>query len=57
MEDIKKGVFNKFLIIEAWPDEGSFDIKAHFTVDVFMKEKEKHILIEKKDMVVTPVKE
>lgn len=56
-EALKKGAFSAFLVIETKPPNwGPLDIKAHFTVDVFMKEEEKHILIEKKDMVITPLK-
>ena len=56
-EDIKNGAFDRFLIIETEQDEGSFDLKAHFTVDVSMREKQRHLLIEKKDMIIKPVQE
>jgi hypothetical protein len=55
LADIKQGMFDSFLVIETWPEEGPFDIRAYLTIDLFMKEKPKRILIEKKDMVITPV--
>lgn len=56
-EMIKKGLFTDFLIIETEAGWGPLDIKADFTIDVLMEENPKHVVIEKKDMVITPLKE
>ena len=57
IDDIKKeGFFNKFLVIETWPEEGTFDITVKFTLENLMEEKPKHILIKKKDITIAPIK-
>jgi hypothetical protein len=59
VDDIKnkEGLFEKFLVIETVKGEGKFDIKAYFEIDVPMEDKTEHIVLEKKDMVITALKE
>jgi hypothetical protein len=55
-DDVRMGAFRDFIVIEVRPDWGALDVKVDLAIDVFMKEEENHILIEKKDMVITPLK-
>jgi hypothetical protein len=55
-EDVRKGTLSDFLIIEARPDWGDFDIKADFSIDVYMEDEERHLLLGKKDMHIIPGK-
>lgn len=57
VNDIKKqNLFNNFLTIKTWPEDGEFDITVYFTLENAMEEKPKHMSIKKKDMTISPIK-
>jgi hypothetical protein len=57
LKDINQGVFKNFLTVEAYSDKkGLFDLKVFLTVEPFMEETPKQIIIEKKDIIITPMK-
>lgn len=57
VEEIEKGIFSQFLVIETWPDEGQFDIKINLIIDLFMKEKEQCLIFDKNDLIISPIDE
>jgi len=54
---LRNGVFTEFLVVESKPkDWGQFEIRVRFTIDIFMEENPQYIIIEKKDILIVPIK-
>lgn len=54
-DDIKNGVFKDFLIVQPSEGEGNLDIKASFEINIPLEEEPRILVIEKKDMIITPM--
>ena len=53
--DIKKGIFEEFIVIETeFTKLNDLKINIKFTIDIFMKEDEKHITIDNNDLIIKP---
>ncbi len=56
LDDVLKGAFDKFITIEKDKEGGKLQIQADISIDIPSEEKEQHIRIEEKDMIIIPKK-